>query len=76
MGSSEFDLDNIFREHELTPEQSAQCGAVREAAKEFAKVVLANTPPSADQSTAVRRIREAVMTANAAIALDGLLYKE
>lgn len=44
--------------------------AIREAGKAFAKVLVANTPPSADQSAAYRLIREAVWTANASIALE------
>ena len=45
--------------------------AIRAAGREFARVVVALTPPSADQTTAVRTIREAVMWANAAIACEG-----
>ena len=41
------------------------------AAHEFALTILANTPSSADQTTAIRKIREAVMMANAAIACGG-----
>lgn len=44
---------------------------IREAGKQFALVVAENTPNCADQSAALRKIREAVMTANAAIACDG-----
>lgn len=69
-----FDLDNIFIYHAPTPEQVDQYQRVRDAAKEFCRVMLDNTPEGADQSAAVRLIREAVMTANAAIALDGQLY--
>lgn len=45
--------------------------AVRTAAKHLAEVILNNAPPSADRSTALRSVREAVLWANAAIALDG-----
>ena len=41
-----------------------------DAAKVFASVLLANTPPSADQTAAIRKVREAVMTANQGIACD------
>jgi hypothetical protein len=34
-------------------------------------VIVAQTPESADQSVAVRKVREAVMAANAAIACGG-----
>lgn len=73
---NEFDLDNIFSYHAPTPEQIQQYQAIREAAKVFAQVVVDNSPRSADRSVAIRKIREAVMIANAAIALDGNLYKD
>jgi len=43
---------------------------IREAALQFAKVLLANSPACADQTAAIRKVREAVMTANAAIACN------
>lgn len=45
---------------------------IREAALSFALIVLENTPACPDQTVAVRKIREAVMTANASIACKGL----
>lgn len=69
-----FDLHNIFTYHEPTPKQLKQYQRVREAAKQFAKVVIENSPPSADQTVAIRKIREAAMIANAAITLDGKTY--
>jgi|GraSoi2013_115cm_1033766.scaffolds.fasta_scaffold147811_1 hypothetical protein len=45
--------------------------AINEAAINFAKVIRDNTPISADQSAAIRLVREARMTANAAIACKG-----
>ncbi len=67
----DIDLDDIFRYHPPTADQIPKYEAIRSEAKEFAKVVIENTPLSADRSSAVRKIREAVMTANAAIALNG-----
>lgn len=43
---------------------------VRELGRAFALSVLRNCPPSADRSAALRKIREAVATANSAIALE------
>jgi hypothetical protein len=43
---------------------------LREAAKTFAYAIVEYTPPGADQTAAIRKVREAVMTANAAIALS------
>jgi hypothetical protein len=40
---------------------------------ELAMTILDNTPVCADQSAAIRHLRECVMTANGAIALNGLV---
>lgn len=45
--------------------------AIRSAAKHLAEVIMQNSPVSADQTTALRCVREAVLWANAAVALDG-----
>lgn len=67
--AQQLDLDHIFKYHAPTPEQLPKYEAIRTAAKVFAKVITDNTPPSADQTAAIRLLREAVMTANASIAL-------
>jgi hypothetical protein len=64
-------LENWFTYHAPTAEQLPKYVAIRDAAKAFAEVVVANTPPSADQTAAVRKIREATMTANQSIACGG-----
>lgn len=64
-------IEDIFTYHRPEGDQPAKYEAIRNAAKEFARVLVANTPKCADQSAAVRHVREAVMTANAAIALKG-----
>lgn len=63
-------LKNQFTYHSPTPDQAARYNAINEAAFEFAKTVLENTPKCADQSAAIRQIREARMTANSAIACN------
>ena len=63
-------LDDLFTYHPPRPDQIPRYQTIRDAARVFAKIVLENTPTSADQSAAIRKIREAVMTANAAIALE------
>lgn len=62
------DLDNWFRYHAPQEGQVERYGQLRDAAKVFAEMIVELTPPSADQSAAIRKVREAVMTANAAIA--------
>lgn len=53
------------------------CGTrgLGEAAKAFAQAIIDDTPDSADQSAAIRLVREATWTANSAIALEGKLGK-
>lgn len=63
------DPDHLFKYHAPTPEQLPKYEAIREAARQFALVLLQHTPPGSDQSAAFRHLREAVMTANASIAL-------
>ena len=64
-------LENWYTYHAPTPEQQKQYVAIREAGLKFAEVIVENTPPSADQTAAVRKIRESVMIANASIACGG-----
>lgn len=64
-------LDNWFSYHAPTEGQPEKYEAIRAAAKEFAKVVIELTPSSADQTVAIRHIREAVYSANASIACGG-----
>ena len=62
------DLQNWFTRHPLSGKETVKHERIRVAAWAFAEVVLRETPPGADQSTTIRKIREAAMTANAAIA--------
>ena len=71
------DLDHLFKHHPPTGEdQIAQYQRIREAGKAFAQAILNDTPVGADQTTAIRHIRDAVMTANAAVATGGRTNKE
>lgn len=64
-------LVDIFTYHAPTPEQIEHYQAIRAKAIEFAAVIVEHTPASADQTVAIRKLRECVHVANAAIALDG-----
>lgn len=68
--ASEKDLRNWFTYHAPTPEQLPKYQAIRDAGFTFARIIMENTPPGPDQSVALRKIREAVMTANQSIACD------
>lgn len=64
------DIDDLFTYHAPKEGQPERYQAIREAAKTFAKILIANTISSADQTAAVRELRICVMTANASIALE------
>lgn len=64
-------LQNWFTYHAPSEEQIPKYQAIRQAALALAETIVDNTPESADQSDAIRKVREAVMTANASIACGG-----
>lgn len=64
-------IENWFTYHSPTLDQLPKFVAIREAGKALAQAIVDNTPSSADQSAAIRLVRESVMTANAAIACGG-----
>lgn len=65
------DLDNWFSYHAPSEDQRVAYEKLRSEARNFALAIIELTPPSADQTAAIRKVREAVMTANAAIACWG-----
>ena len=64
------EIDAAFTYHAPKGNQTQRYVAIREAAKSLAATIIAYTPVCADQSAAIRKVREAVMTANAAIAIN------
>jgi hypothetical protein len=62
------DLDNLFSYHGPKGDQEERYARLRAAGKVLAQEILDSTPPSADQTAAIRKVREAIFTANAAIA--------
>lgn len=64
------DIQELFTYHAPKPGQPERYEAIRTAARAFASVLIENTVPSADQSAAIRALRECVWTANASIALE------
>lgn len=70
--SPEAVIDHIFTYHSPTLTTLPKFQAIREAGKYFAKVILQNVPYGQDRLTAILKVREAVMTANAGISLDGV----
>lgn len=64
-------LQNWFTYHSPSPDQLPKYQAIRDAGLALATAIVDNSPASADQTAAVRKVREACMTANAAIACGG-----
>lgn len=64
------DLDNIFTYHAPHGTQQERYVAIRDKAKELAALIQKSTPESREQSTALTNIQQAVMWANAAIAIN------
>ena len=64
-------LNDLFTYHPPEGDDPTHYTAIRSAARVFAQTLVDHTPACADQSAAMRKLRECVMTANAAIALKG-----
>lgn len=64
------DVDTIFTYHPPHPDQVPKYTAIRDGAKAFAAILMEHVPECADRTDAIRKLREVVMTANAAVALD------
>jgi hypothetical protein len=67
---TEDEIRNAFTYHPPTDAQKIRYDNIRVAARTLALAIIYNTPSSADQSAAIRKLRECVMTANASIALE------
>lgn len=64
-------VEDVFTYHAPDATQVVAYEMVREAMIQAARTILRVVPPCADRTVAIRRLREARMTANAAIALHG-----
>ncbi len=69
-------LERIYRVRQSPPghtNQARYIRAIRQMASEFSTVIIDNTPTCADQSAALRWVREAVVWAEESIHLEGLV---
>lgn len=64
-------IDNWFTYHAPNEAQLQAYEVIREKGRELAHMICKYTPTCADQTAAIRKVREAVMMANAAIACEG-----
>ena len=62
------EIEVFFKYHPPQGNQQERYVAIRDKAKELALLINELTPSSPDQTAAIRKLRECVMTANAAIA--------
>ncbi len=69
---TEEQLMNWFSYHAPKDGETAlRYEAIRLAGLAFARIIVEEAPAGPDQTAAIRKVREAVMTANAAIACEG-----
>lgn len=64
-------IEDLFTYHAPSGDQPRRYEEVRSAAKVLAQVIDLCCPDGADKTAAIRKVREAMMTANASIALEG-----
>jgi hypothetical protein len=64
-------IENWFTYHTPDGDDLAKYERLRQVAKYFALAINDLCPDSADKTAAIRKVREAVMTANASIACKG-----
>jgi hypothetical protein len=64
------DIDNWFTYHAPTPDQQARYEDLRENFKLTALAILSQTPACADQTAALRMLRECSMAVNQTIACN------
>lgn len=64
------DLSNVFAYHPPKEGQPERYQGIRDAGRDFAEIVTGECPTSPERATAIRKIQEAVMWANAAIAVN------
>ncbi len=67
MAVDQMKLNQWFDSQEPREDKKAQAEVIRFASKEFAQIILAHTPAGPDQTEAIRKVREAMWTATAAI---------
>jgi hypothetical protein len=70
-GLSKEDIEAIFTYHPPSEGQAVLYKAIRDTARQLAHDMLEYVPASAEQTLAIRHLQQAVMFANAGIAIHG-----
>lgn len=65
------DILNTFKYHNTSDEQVERISNIRDGAMAFAGHIWTNVPPGPDRTVALRKLHEAMMTANKAIVCEG-----
>lgn len=65
-----FDVENVFKYHAPRPDQLPRYEAIRAKAREMAQLLEVSCPNSREKSTAFTQLQNAVMWANASIAIN------
>ena len=68
-------IEELFTYHAPTDEQKGKYLEIRSKGMELARLIDKACPPSPDRTAAMRKLRECIMTANAAIATGGGNYR-
>ncbi len=63
-----YDVDNIFTYHKPNMNSQKRYGEIRGMAKEFATLIIHACPDTRERTTALSRLEEVVMWANASVA--------
>ena len=75
MTGAELIESTLFQYHKPTEETIPKYEAINAAAKALALAIDATCPPGADRTAAIRLVQQARMTANSAIANNGVSYR-
>lgn len=66
----EMNIRNLFSYHKPKNDQAARYEILRDVGRKLAVTIMECCPESEDRKCAIRKVREAVMTANASIACN------
>ncbi len=68
--SNSHEIANAYTHHPPKDGQPRKYELIRATGKHLASTILEKCPPSAERTRAIRRVQEAVMWANASIAIN------
>jgi hypothetical protein len=69
------EIKDLFEYHAPDASMVTNMNLIRAAIVNAAVVIDENCPPGADRTAAIRKLKEAAMTANASIVLRGVSYR-